>query len=240
MDYAKKFVLVDANNRQQPKIPIIPDVAEKTQQERLLPPDVKQVLDLDTTMGEILNNKDLSAWEKVAQYNQVLGQFQESYKRLIKSPVPVKVENLRSDSQIKDSTQAATISPPERQMEHREILNNLPRRLQDEGRQLLLGLDKSHSMGYKASGELVVNGKTIEGSDLNELLSSVLVSKPTKRRNAPIGYNQFIEAIKTLDLANKVSRRTFARLTTGAKRNKSRTVSRTRLAKSIINSWRPY
>jgi hypothetical protein len=253
MDYSKKFILVDANNLQQKNAPVLSnrtnqktELNEEFQKDRLMKPAVKEVLELDSQMNQILENKNLSTWEKVSQYNQILGQFQERYKRLMETPVSVKMEVPKSQEVPTAQNLHSADEPVQTTKKDFSILENLKPALRKRGEQLLDILNKSSSVGFTPAGELEVDGKTVTNSNAEQLLSTLLQSKTAKKRYEPIGWSSMIDALKKLDIPEalipwlKQSSSSSQSTPHLKKVIRQRASNKTDLTRKILKGWSPY
>lgn len=100
MEHAKKFILMDPAklNSTQTAAPVV------TKNDTLLTkPEVKELMELDSEMNTILNDKAISVEEKVRLYNQALSKYQSAHKKASDCPIKVSIDK---DKLIRDNSSA--------------------------------------------------------------------------------------------------------------------------------------
>ena len=140
------------------------------------PPVDKILRDLDAEMTSILNS-DADVSEKVSLYNQLLLRYNEMTKMHAAIPTPVVV--------MKSNT-------VDRTGEHR---GNLPKTLQEKGRQLLSRLSK---VEWNERGELIHEDVAITGSNAVDLVHDLLRNRKTA--TDPLGWHQFAKQIRSANI----------------------------------------
>ncbi|CAK1546863.1 unnamed protein product [Leptosia nina] len=168
---------------------------------------------LDAEMKKILSSK-LDDRKKCILYLQVLQRylhFNEENRRPIEVPVIFQNDNI-TKADIKDETQdpAPVLQIPEKETQdtaptkypiynQSQILSLIPKSYCKKGESILniLSLSKNKVNWNEDNGLVMIDGKTIPGSNIVDLINDLL--RPLKNNN-PIGWEDFATALKDLKI----------------------------------------
>ena len=143
------------------------------------PPTTDVLLSLDDELRHVLDRRDMSAEDKVLQYNQLLQKhwtFQTSHKTPpttgvpATSPPPPPAPPVMVDATIE------------------EVVKSLPKTFPRKGRLLMERIQRNPDMGWTERGELVIKGESVPGTNLTDLVNDVV----RHRKNfTPQGWQAF-------------------------------------------------
>ena len=160
-----------------------------SQQKQTYSPAIGQLSNLDQELQSVLSNPNLSTDEKYHQYQNVFGRYQ----------------NIRHQQFYPKPAAAQPIQPPVDAtpfllpVQESNLINGLPKQTRRKG-QLLLGHLKHNKDKFQwmDSGELVINGHPIPGSNLTDLVHHVTRTRPTAR--APVGAAEFTRLLQNTNV----------------------------------------
>ncbi len=142
-----------------------------SQQKQVYPPVVNQMANLDQELQSIISNPNLSVDNKYHQYMNVFGRYQQLKSQYFQpSPIPQ-----QQPAKTLANTDVQTIGnyvsvPP---VDEKHLLDSLPKTVRRRGKILLDHIkENNQDFNWKDSGELVVDGKPIPGSNITDFGSS--------------------------------------------------------------------
>ena len=185
------------------------------------PPVDKILHDLDAEMTSILGS-DTDVSVKVRLYNQVLLRYNEmTNTRAAKPTTPVVV--MKSDNVDNAPAAGATVETAVvtagQSTDPVNIVETLPKTLQEKGRQLLSRLSK---VAWNERGELMHEGVAIPASNAVDLVHDLLRNRKTARDR--VGWRQFAKQMRSanipLELVGNDARRKHMQKPTPTKRRR--------------------
>ena len=199
MQYAKKMVLVS------------PEMLSSIK-DRPVSSEAVSTAKLDMEMKELLEEKNITPYEKVQKYNQILQRYLEYYNQTAKRPLSVKVmseKNMPEDNEPKDDDQGMMMKE-RNQLDTMKLLANFPVSLIKKGRTLLeLIQDSKGVLDWNVQGEILHEGEVINGSHVSDLVYDMLQER---RGFEPRGSEQFLRGLVKINvperLISNTSRRT--------------------------------
>jgi len=131
---------------------------------------------LENEMREILEKKKLPADQKLAEYSQLLHRYMKTNE---KRNEPVKIE----------------VQEPEKvQLDDTELLEGIPIRSMKTAKNLLNSIKRQTNIEWTDTGELVVDGMKIDGSNIIDLLHDF--SRERKPHNPAVGAEVLARALQ--------------------------------------------
>lgn len=170
MDSVQKFALVDPR--------ILKTLQTKTPT-RTTP--IENVLSaLDKQMKDIVEEPGTDE-EKVKLYNQALRRYRFYTDTLLSHPVPAtEKKELRTGETAKELIKS-------------RIVDSMPKTLKNKARRVMDMVQENPNVDFSSSGQLVVDGKAIQGSNMEDLVHNVV---RTRRLNSmveePTGWKDFL------------------------------------------------
>ena len=149
------------------------------QQKQTYSPAIGQLSNLDQELQNVLSNPNLSTDEKYHHYQNVFGRYQNlKHQQFYHKPATNPVQP------------AVDTTPYLLPVQEPHLIHGLPKQTRRKGQLLLehLKRNKDHFQ-WMDSGELVMNGHPIPGSNLTDLVHHVTRTRPTVR--APAGAAEF-------------------------------------------------
>ena len=181
---------------------------------------------LDHEMKELLEKTDLTPYDKVQRYNQILQRYLTFYNQTTKRPMNVKItqdrqtdppavnvpenDNQNSDQQSKDDDD--TTKPegaPAASPNDEKLLANFPVSIKKKAKTIFDMIQNSKGiLDYNDQGELLLDGHVIRGSHISDLVYDILFGKSGFE---PRGLEQFLGGLVRLNvperlIANKTRR----------------------------------
>ena len=155
------------------------------QQKQLYSPVIGQLSNLDQELQSILANPNLSTDAKYHQYMNVFGRYQKLRQPTEPLPPPP--------------------PPPPPPIEERNIVSNLPKAVQRKGKILMAHIRANpESFTFQKTGELVVNGCPVAGSNVTDLIHYTTRTRPNVTK--PAGYDQFKDLLDSTNVPQEAIR----------------------------------
>ena len=185
MNETKKFYLLDASQAKQ----IFSNATNSSlSQERLKPLANRDLENIDSTMLSIVNNKNLSAEEKIVAYNRALVELLSVQNNMFKpKEVQLQKQNLEEDTKQNDLNEDIY-----------DAYIGIPKIYQSKAKKLLETLKKSNKLDISRKGKLIINSRTIQDSNITDILN-LAVNPKAKVSSAP-GWNQFSQLTKEVNV----------------------------------------
>ena len=174
-------------------------------EQQIIPPVVNQLSDLDLELQAVLANPNIPSELKYHQYQSLFNRYQNLRNQQFRPPTA-------APTAAKTSVETTTVDIPNDKLpiEDKALLDSLPKSSRGKARILLNHL-KGHldSIQWLNNGELVVDGKTIPGSNITDLVHYVTRYRPTMA--APIGAEEFSDKLSETNTPKQatVSREEF-------------------------------
>jgi hypothetical protein len=131
---------------------------------------------LDTEMKKILESKSLPTSQKLAEYNQILHRYLKTTEKR-KQPIQIEIQE-----------------PQKPAFDDSEVLEGLPLRNMKSAKNLLTAIKKNTRLSWSDSGELVVDGMPIDGSNIIDLIHDF--SRERRPHNPVTGAEVLAKALK--------------------------------------------
>ena len=202
MNFAKKMVLVPEQT------------LERLERRKNVstPPLTTKLNDLDASIEQLLKDKSLSEDEKVRQYSQALQNYLHYYNERKDQPITVKLQQPAPKIKEAETPQEAheenTQEPHETPIERnfiQEIVNALPKTLKVPGKALLQKIKENPEiMKWNEQGELVLDGKTLHGTHITDLIKDSL--RGNKGSNGPIVWELFTQGLARINTPDHLIR----------------------------------
>jgi len=146
-----------------------------------LNPAFGQLSNLDQDMQNVLQSSTLPPDLKHKQYSQMMHRYQTLRDHEINRKFPVNVTQ-HEDGQ--------SMVPAD------DIIENLPKNFKNKGRLLLSHIKRTDNIDVDDIGQVVIDGKTIQGSNITDLVYDFV--KPGKRGAywGPTGWKEFGKFLK--------------------------------------------
>jgi hypothetical protein len=174
--HAKKYALVD---------PKVLEALRNTPK----PQDAvaAKMSDLDSEMRAALGRPGDIA-HKVQVYNQILQRYLAHQENRDATPLEVQLKPPPSEN----------AQPPVENTVEGDVMASLPKSYHAKGSYLLTRLRHDPHVDWTDRGELILDGKTIQGSNLADLLNDVL----RNRKNAPnpVGWSEFADHLQRMNI----------------------------------------
>jgi hypothetical protein len=157
-----------------------------SQQKQLYSPVVQQMSNLDQELQAILSNPNLPTDLKYNQYKNVFNRYQQLRQQQFQPTTKVV-----ASTDIQTGEDLPTYVLP---LEERQLIDSLPKTVRRKGKILLDHLkERKNNFSWLSSGELVVDGQPIEGSNITDLVHHVTRRRPTVK--PPIGADAFADLL---------------------------------------------
>ena len=177
---------------------------------------------LDQELKEIINKTDLTPYDKIQRYNQILQRYMTFYNQTTKRPITVKVtqdDNVdppvpREDDQApthqpQDGDEVphpegglGTATPPDIHAAVDKHLANFPLAIKNKAKTLYdMIRDSNGILDFNDQGELLLDGHVIKGSHVSDLVYDVLFGKSGFE---PRGVEQFLGGLARLNVPERL------------------------------------
>ena len=216
MQHAQKMVLVS------------PDTLSSVKDPRPISSATFTRSKLDLELKEILDKTDLTPYDKVQRYNQILQRYLTFYDQTVKRPMTVKVtqdntsdpdpsdnDDNKSTTGLQQPGGATSTDVPDSDEEAESLLVNFPVSIKKKAKTLFSIIKKSNGiLDFNDQGELLLDGHVIRGSHVSDLVYDTLFGKSGLE---PRGMEQFLSGLVRINvperlIANKSRRVTIRRM----------------------------
>lgn len=178
-----------------------------SQSSTMTPPYQKVTHSLDNDIHELLGRHDISEYDKLSMYQELLNRYLKYYNKAVGEDTPslahdkvlptreymmdgdsnIGTEN-HSDSKIGGEEESANVVE--------EILKSVPTSGVKHARLLLKKIkEKPDIISWNSNSEIVVNGKVIPKSNIHDVIYDAVSQKKTP----PIGYDVFYKALDDIN-----------------------------------------
>ena len=214
MEHAKKMVLIDprmlptiqqsneVSCPQPNQAPSLYTHLPQTEKNIIQPESV--VIDmtlngLQQTLKDILQRPDLPDDQKAALHNHYLQQYltmRRKQTQVYARPTEVKISELPPDI-------LKNVVNPKVDILQREIVESAPKKLQKQARLLMQRIRDDPSVGWNEQAELVVDGNTVSGSNIVDLIGDMM----RKRKDVtPVGWEIFASKLQEMNVPRELIR----------------------------------
>lgn len=196
MEYAEKMFLVPQNQLEQIRTGTQDNIRRTVE------------TDLDTTIRKILTRQDLDPYEKVKQYSVVLQRYLNIIKqgtvddhtltlRLPSAETAVPYDN---NGFNKIALQTPAITGARDQLVD-SILKNIPTRQRKKAEYILQQMERSKDItAWSKNGEFILNGRTLAGTHLMDLIQNITAPHNVADPNRPRGWDEFLNALSAINI----------------------------------------
>src|SRR5436190_14425625 len=130
-------------------------------------------------MKRLLYNSQLDERDKWTQYDQMLQRYLR-FKEQERQPIKVSVEESHAESLLSN-----------------EVVDSVPKIAKRKAKLLLQRLENSDSIKWDRRGEVTINGLTIPGSNIIDLVGDAVRARKTSN---PLGWQMFTELLKEMNV----------------------------------------
>ena len=146
------------------------------------------VLSLDDEIKRVLESTSLSDHDKALNYEQVLNKYLNRVDH-------VNSRHIHTPRSLNQSVGLPHQDPFEKTLKlEKRIVDSLPKTLQKKGGVLLDHIKETTDMTWNERGELVVQGQTLNGTNVSDLIHEILRSR--KLGIKPEGWSVFANSLK--------------------------------------------
>lgn len=159
---------------------------------------------IDEEMKSTLDREDLSLYEKVELYNQILQRYLDTEKKAQAEPIHFKLSQTSEETDSKHTKVNASplIGNENPSAMPEQFLKNFPKSIKSKANLLLERLNDHRQskhetvIDWNTKGELLYDGKLIKGSNITDLFLDVL---QTRKDFNPLGWQEFIHGLTKLN-----------------------------------------
>lgn len=161
----------------------------KTQHRPTLPvePDISNTSDLNLKMNSILKRDDLAESEKSRLYSETLQKFKLSHNKALEGTI---VPHTNVTNQPDNEVHKQNIN--------NDIIASVPKTLQNKATLLIERLKRDSTIKWDNKGVVEINGKTIKGSNIIDLVNDVIRERKTSQ--TPTGWSYFSSVLKNINI----------------------------------------
>lgn len=169
---------------------------------------------LDQELKQILDRQDLLPYDKVQLYNQTLQRYLTYYNQASNKPIKVQVtqntpQNIQGDN-IDDAVngednqelEGAVGGEKSTEDDVKKLLINFPVSLVSKAKSMLDMIKTSGNiLSYNDQGELIVEGKVVNGSHISDLIYDVLLGR---KGFEPRGWEEFLAGLIKMNIPERI------------------------------------
>jgi len=175
-------------------------------------PITKSIIRIDQKMDDILEDRMAPPDDKVAQYNQNLQRYLDVHEKnrafvptvKIQQELPTLPNDSNDSSEISQQNAVPEAPSTEHRLSEGEILDSVPKTTKALAKSMITRLkaNKEH-ITWNDKGEITVNGHTIPGSNIIDLINDQL----RERKNFdPTGWETFTESLSKINMPKYLMR----------------------------------
>ncbi len=163
---------------------------------------------LDKELKETLQRHDVSPYDKVQIYNQILQRYMTYYTKSVNRPISVKVTNPTPPPPPIDAVGAQDAQqvdePAVQPKDTTSLLTNFPVSMVKKGQTILNLIQNSKGvLDWNQQGELVRDGEVIPGSHISDLVYDVLQYNKGVGFE-PRGWEMFLQGLAKLNVPERL------------------------------------
>lgn len=146
-----------------------------SQQKQVYSPVVNQLANLDNELQAIISNPNIPSDIKYHQYMNAFNRYQHLQKQKFLPEMTTRnVPQISTEIQTGDDIPTADLP-----LDEKYLIGNLPKTVRRKGKILLDHLrNKKGLFNWLESGELIVDGKPVEGSNITDLVHYITRNRP--------------------------------------------------------------
>jgi hypothetical protein len=167
----------------------------------------RHAINLDREMQEILSKNDSDEYKKAMLYMQLLNKYlgtlhsqdipktQHTLQMGPQIPQPLhQPEHAKTDSPgtLIEPVKDASSSP----ISVREIVENIPKYARTRARKITSILNEDPNFHWDMKGQIAINGKTIEGSDIRKIVRNASTN-PKQQLISPVGLDPVLAYVRS-------------------------------------------
>ncbi|KAJ1191264.1 hypothetical protein NDU88_000580 [Pleurodeles waltl] len=161
---------------------------------------------LDAEIKAILNRTDLKPHDKAGLYSGALQNFLQYYKQLTSEKTKLTLYTPDAEQPPGPSTHAHDIGPtPTTDAFVLDLLKNISQKYRGAAQMLLSKMSTTKDLTtWNARGEFVYKGQPVAGSHMYDLVRGLTHGKTLTTREAPRGWEQFLNAAAELNIPSTI------------------------------------
>ena len=228
----KKYLLVDSNNIDQ----LFSSFNKKARLEPIANRELKR---LDQLMLEIVNNKEMSENEKVEEYNKRLTDFQNTLTN--SHPPQVEPPNVKNKPNKVIKKEMEDIREQPEQPVSKTLYDatiGIDHRYKPRARKLLSLLSDLNILKYSDSGEVILHGEKITGSNVSDLLNRAV--NPKANAKHLIGWEKFLSSLDDANVPQSILTTIVKPIKTTGRVKRGHTKPTIKRVKSDFDSWKKF
>ena len=158
---------------------------------------------LDGEMSSVLDRNDLDEGDKVKLYNQILLRYNTMANKRVKQPTRVVVVNDDGTATAAAMRDAGTTQPAASSESlaatraDADIVESVPKSLKSKADHLMKRLKNEPTIQWNDRGELILDGATVPGSNMVDLVHDVLRKR---KQSDPVGWQPFVKHLKHINI----------------------------------------
>ena len=188
MQHAKKMALVD---------PRLLEALQQRQQPsaHMQDPTTKTLSSLDGEMNAALQEPGGDEY-KIAKYNQILQRYLTYQDKRKNTPFKVQLTGEKKSITVDDDDNHDDDNVT------KEVVESVPKSMERRAKVLMKRLKRSNEVSWNERGELILNGKSLPGSNVADLVNDILRKRKTVR--PPVGWQAFAKQLRTMNVPREV------------------------------------
>lgn len=189
----KKYFLVDPTRYEMLVQSHNSSKLNKESESIFMHPNIKKVAQIDKQMDRILNNSELTDFEKNEQYNTKLESYIKNFRSAVETP---KNEALLGKQMVPQQQQKELLAKPS-ELQSKALtpeMSFIPESYHQSAQKLINFLQNNKSFSWGDDGELKYNNTPIDGSNVTKLLNDAV--RHRKITSSETTFNKFIDALE--------------------------------------------
>lgn len=175
---------------------------------------------LDQELKDVLNQVDISPYDKVQRYNQILQRYLAFYNQTTKRPLSVKLTHVTNPNlehqpphqeDINEGLSEALTGTMELDTHTKtKLLSHFPVRFKNKGEAILnLIHDSGGILSWNKQGELSHSGKLLKGSHVSDLIYDLLQDR--RGLEPPLGFDSFLKGLVEINIPERLVTNSYRR-----------------------------
>ena len=169
-------------------------------------PQVHYATNLDKEMQEILTRDNLTEYDKAMLYMQLLNKYlgtihsrdipkiqDQNTPAMQQHPAPPQQQHQPEPADIDPPAQPLVV-PPSSPVSLKKIVEKVPKYSRARARQLASKLKEDPNFHWDSKGEITINGKVLEGSNIKQIISNA--STNPRQPFTPVGLDTVLAYIR--------------------------------------------
>ena len=153
--------------------------------------------ELDKAIAMVLNTPDTDLYEKAARYGAVLQRYLSMIKQGQREHGELTLSLAEGDPVHTPMSARHGVDDDDGTGDHiyKDIMKHIPVRSKSNTRHILDSLKKSKNVSWTDKGEIILQGETIKGSHMFDLLKNVTAPYHVVESVRPQGWNVFLKSL---------------------------------------------